>query len=57
VASGSWSENGGVYSVNFTNVDGHPLYEPIKAPAKVRFLNDTVLLEFGEIVLAFKTGL
>lgn len=57
VASGSWSESGGIYSVKFPTVDGHPLYEVLKAPAKVRFLNDTILLEFGEIVLAYTTGL
>ncbi len=57
VASGTWSGNGGVYAVNFTSVDGHPFYEALKAPAKVRFLNNTILLEFGEIVIAFNTGM
>jgi len=57
VGSGTWSESAGVYGVNFTTVDGHPLYELLKAPANVRFLNDSVFLEFDRVVLAFSIGL
>ena len=57
VASGTWSESAGSYSVSFSTVDSHPLYQLLKAPAKVRFLNDSIFLEFEEVVLAFSAGL
>lgn len=57
VASGTWAETGGLYTINFTTTDGHVFYEPFKSSAKVRFLNGSIFLEFEGIVLAFSPGL
>lgn len=57
VLSGNWSESNGAYGANFMTVDSHIYYEPFKGNAKVRFLNDSLFLEFEGAVLAFQMGL
>ena len=53
VATGKWSQSGADYTVNFTSADPHPLYQFLKSPAKVRFQERTLLMELGNVVIAF----
>jgi hypothetical protein len=53
VATGTWTESGGSYRVTAAPTDPHPLYQFLSGPANVRIPDDSLLLEFGNVVLAF----
>lgn len=53
VGTGTWTEAGGAYTVTIATIDSHALYQFLKGTAKVRFLESSALLEFGDKVLGF----
>lgn len=57
VATGTWSEAGGTYSVTLTPADPSPLYQMLNASGKVRVLGDSLVLEAGGSVLGFSIDL
>ncbi len=57
VGTGTWTESGGNYSVTVTATEPNPTYQLLNATARVRFLDDSLLLDFGEIVLGFSVDL
>lgn len=57
VATGSWTETGGNYSVTVTATEPSPGYRLLNGTAKVRFADGAVLLDIGEIVLGFSVDL
>ncbi len=57
VGSGTWTESGGNYSVTLTANEPNPTYQLLKGTAKVRFAENALLLDFGELVLGFSVDL
>jgi hypothetical protein len=54
VATGTWSETGGSYTVTTTPSDPHPLYQFLNGPARVRFVDQALFLQFtNNVVLGF----
>lgn len=53
VGSGTWATQAGEYTINFNNPHSSPFYQYLTGPAKVRFLDDSLFIEFSEIVLCY----
>ncbi len=53
VATGTWTETGGTYSVTLTVTEPNPTYQMLTGTAKVRFVDRTLVLDFNQLVIGF----
>jgi len=57
VATGSWTEAGGSYSVTLTASDPGPVYQMLNVTANARIVGEALILEFDGGVLGFSIDL